>query len=68
MLCQKLDKEGLNIIHETMQFLIVNVDNLLEAIATTLPSAMQTCLRRNDQGRIVHGACHKKASIGLRSR
>ena len=50
MLCQKLDKEGLNIIHETMQFLIVNVDNLLEAIATTLPSAMQTCLRRNDQG------------------
>ena len=37
-------------IHETMQFLIIDVDNLLEAVANSLPSAKQTCLRRNEQG------------------
>ena len=37
-------------IHEPIPILIIDVDNLLEAIAKSLPSATQTCLRRNEQG------------------
>ena len=53
-------------IYEKIQILNIDVDNLLEAIAKSLPSAMQTCLRRNERG--AHRASRRpRASDSRRS-